>query len=96
MPDGSRWDVRADLIAANRSAYFAKHDQESEGADYAATYSRETEFVMANPVELIDWAANNMNWSDVEAGAKAAPPLPKPAVDFQDGWINGDKEIVEY
>ncbi|MEW6560392.1 MAG: hypothetical protein AB1412_09370 [Pseudomonadota bacterium] len=43
--------------------------------------------------EVEDWAANNMNWSDVESQAKKLQDAPAP--DFQDGWMNGAKAVVE-
>jgi len=42
--------------------------------------------------EIKDWAANHMNWRDVEAYAKK---LKKPKPDFQEGWTNGHKEVVD-
>lgn len=41
--------------------------------------------------DITDWATNNMNWDDVRAHAKQVEP-PKP-VDYQDGWVDGDKRI---
>jgi len=44
--------------------------------------------------EVEDWAANNMNWSDV---ADVAFLLAKPdAPDYQEGWVNGEKEVIEW
>lgn len=37
-------------------------------------------------------AANNMNWADVEAHAVRYSGADSP--DYQEGWVNGDKEIV--
>ena len=45
--------------------------------------------------EIEDWAANNMNWKDVVAFARKVESHPMNDADFQEGWINGDKEIVE-
>lgn len=42
--------------------------------------------------ECIDWAQNNMNWKDVKDHARM---VEGPKVDFQDGWVNGDREVVE-
>lgn len=41
---------------------------------------------------LIDWATNNLNWSDVEPFARIA--VPGPVVDLQEGWVNGRKELL--
>ena len=41
--------------------------------------------------EIIDWAVNNMNWSEVALDAER---VEEKEVDFQQGWLNGEKEIV--
>lgn len=86
MPDGSKYDVPARIIADDRAKYYAGNDPET-------TYQEEFDFTMGDDFELQDWAANNMNWEDVaEHAIKVDEPLPP--VDFQEGWINGKKEIV--
>ena len=40
---------------------------------------------------LLDWA-NNMNWEDVVLQAQK---VIEPEMDYQVGWINGKKEIIE-
>jgi hypothetical protein len=91
MPDGSKWDVPAHLIAEDRARYYA--DKEPVGPGRSATYLDELNATLSDSYELTDWAANNMNWSDV---AKRATRASGPDdVDYQEGWVNGDKEIVE-
>lgn len=87
MPDGSVWDVPAMLIAANRTNYYAEKDGFKPGSK---EYVEEFDFSMTKS-ELIDWSANNMNWSDVSASAKM---VKNGEVDYQEGWVNGDKEVV--
>src|SRR5687767_5542107 len=88
MPDGSKWDVPADLIARSRALHYAGGDEKS------VEFQREFDYTMGDNGELKDWAANNMNWIDICAHAKrAVQPLAQP--DFQEGWVNGEKEIVE-
>ena len=93
MPDGSEWDVPADLVAHSRAAYYANKDTgETSGEKHTALYKKEMEYTLRNHDELTDWAANNMNWEDVQASAtmhKAG------SVDYQEGWVNGDKSVVE-
>lgn len=43
--------------------------------------------------EIHNWAGNNMNWSYVSAYA-VIQPAKHTKVDFQDGWLNGGKEII--
>lgn len=86
MPDGSKWDVPARLIAENRAKHYAD--------DPDSSYEEEYEFTMSDDFELKDWAANNMDWDDVKEFAVKAPIEPIEP-DFLEGWINGEKEIVE-
>jgi DNA (cytosine-5)-methyltransferase 1 len=43
--------------------------------------------------DIIDWAAGNMNWDDVKDVAVEVPHLHE-KVDYQEGWVNGEKDIV--
>lgn len=86
MPDGSEWEVPAEVIAKNRAAYYG----ETEGPEVAEMEFKRT---MKSDDELLDWAPNNMDWSDVAAHAKQVLPPNPPEVDFQEAWLNGPKEI---
>ena len=85
MPDNSKWDVPARLIAHDRAKYYAEKGE---------SYQEEYDYVINDDSELIDWAAGNMNWSDVKDMAMKIE-LPEPKVDYQEGWVNGEKEIIE-
>lgn len=80
MPDGSRWDVPAEIIARNK-------------ADYYHAVKTEFDDTMRDHDDLMDWAANNMNWEDV--APMAIKVIEQEPVNFQQGWVNGEKEIVE-
>lgn len=87
MPDLSIWHVPAKVVAANRAAYYA---------DKGDDYDGEFDFAMGDEYTLLDWAAGNMNWPDVEGQArKVRDRAPLDAGDFQEGWVNGDKRLVE-
>ena len=86
MPDGSTWHVPADLIADNRAQYYAAKE------DGEKTYHEEYQFTLEDNEELIDWATNNMNWSEVKEFAFL---VARPKVDYQEGWMNGEHEVVE-
>lgn len=86
MPDGSEWDVPARLIADDYATYYAK-------ADTAMSFDDHRADAMGDDEQLIDWAENNMNWSDV--AAHAVRFFGEQFPDYHDGWINGVKEIVE-
>lgn len=85
MPDGTRWDVPAEVITKHRAEYYAKLDK--------GAFEKEFENGIYN---LKEWAANNMNWSDVVSVAKKAELIPMPPPDYQEGWVNGHKEILDY
>lgn len=85
MPDGSKWDVPAVIIARSRAEYYSQKDSE---ADYQEIF----DYTLSDNEVLQDWAENNMNWEDVKTFALLVVPK---EVDFQEGWVNGDKEIIE-
>lgn len=82
MPDGSLWDVPADIVADNRAEYY-KEDG----------YDDEFQYAMEDDSILFDWAAGNMNWDDVKEYATQFFP-PDTEANFQEGWVNGDKKTV--
>jgi hypothetical protein len=90
MPDQSKWDVPVLLIAQDRAKYYAKEfggDVEKSLEQDSLPLFNEDEY------EIEDWAANNMNWEDVKDQAKIVQE--EAEVDYEEGWINGDKEIVD-
>lgn len=94
MPDLSTWDVPAQIIAENRARYYAKRASgEESGAEYEKVHEAELACGLHDDDEILDWAANNMNWSDVEAYAVRLE-LPAVKVDYQEGWVNGERQIV--
>lgn len=89
MPDGSKWAVPVEVIAMNRAAYYAK----AEGTTIEDSLRNDTNPVFeADPFEIEDWAANNMNWEDVEHLAFCTA---KGEIDYEEGWANGDKEVID-
>jgi hypothetical protein len=84
MPDGTLWDVPVQVIADSRDEHYADEEEDTIGGirDGGLT-----------DYEIKDWAAGNMNWDEVKRYAVQAPTRAF-SVDFQEGWINGDKEIV--
>lgn len=90
MPDGSKWGVPVDVIARNRAAHYA-HEF---GGDVERSMAEDTiPLFESDDYEVEDWAANNMNWSDVETQAKKLQDAPAP--DFQEAWMNGEKSVIE-
>jgi len=90
MPGGSVWSIPVSLIAENRAKEYA---HEFDG-DLSRSLEEDTWVLFRESTyEISDWARNNMNWSDVAPLATRVEKEP-PVVDWQEGWINGDVEVV--
>ena len=95
MPDGSQYDVSFHLIAMDRAKYYAdKEAKKGNQKDRDAKIIEEYNFAVQQKDEVQDWAENNMNWDDVKAHTKKVND--NKDVDFQEGWVNGEKEVVHY
>ena len=92
MPDGSIWGVPAELVAENRAEYYAEKDSSDKPDTFEKIKQREYAYTLEDNGTIIDWAENNMNWNDVE---HAAILLRRARVDYQEGWVNGPKRVVE-
>ena len=92
MRDGSVWSIPVEVIARNR----AENYKDEFGNDVERSLRDDTwPLFEYDHYEIHEWAANNMNWSDVESSAqRVSPPPPLTPRDFQDGWTNGSKGIV--
>ena len=89
MPDESVWAVPVEIIARNRATYYAREF----GGDVEKSLAKDTlPLFNDEPFEVEDWAANNMDWSDVVEHARL---IKEGDTDYQEGWVNGDKEVVE-
>lgn len=85
MPDGSKWDVPAAVVATN---YVDNHFGKTRNYVWRQSFDA----VMEQPDTLLDWAESNINWSYVEPHAQKVQDAD---IDYQDGWVNGQKEVVE-
>jgi hypothetical protein len=95
MGDGSLWVIPFGIIANNRAEHYAKRDSHAiSGQEYDRIYKEEYEYTISSRGELIDWAENNMNWSDVEGNATKFAIIEK-EVDYQNEWLNGEKDVVD-
>lgn len=84
MPDSSYWRVPVQCIVDSRDEHY-KEDQEDT--------VKSIRDGSLSDYEIYDWAGNNMNWSDVaDYAEKVDAPVKK--IDWEEGWSNGDKEIV--
>lgn len=87
MENGQKWAISVERIAFNRAHYYEKND----GISFDESLKNDTiPLFESDDYEIKDWAQNNMNWSDVEKYAKL---VDEGECDFQEGWVNGEKEI---
>ena len=91
MPDGSKWDVPVSVIAWDRANYYAESVKNT--LSFAEALKETNELFDADSYEIEDWAANNMNWDKDRFHAEEVEPTS--LTDYQEGWVNGEKEIVE-
>jgi len=94
MPDGCKYDVPVEIIARNRAKYYADYAVEF-GSNIKKSLENDTiPLFNDDPFEIKDWASNNMNWKDVEKFAKKVPGKVDVEIDYQEGWCNGDQEVL--
>lgn len=89
MPDGSLWQVPVKCIAEHCAAFYA----DDRKIPLEQSLRKTHELFSSCPDEIEDWAENNMNWSDV---ADRAVMISAGSTDYDDGWCNGEKEIVSW
>lgn len=105
MKDKSQYDIPLDLIANNRAMYYAHNDSDDiedlEDRYIAFTDVFRTEYNITmndggdDYYDALDWACNNMNWSDISKYAiRVKDSFINP--EFQESWTNGPKKVVEY
>ena len=90
MPDQTVWNVSVAVIAASHAAHYAEVD----GVSYERALEETLDLFKNDPYEIEDWASCNMNWDDVKDHAWRSH-TPPGAVDYQEDWVNGEKEIVK-
>ena len=87
MPDGSEWDIAASYIALHR----ARHHAEGQENPHAVL-KRELDAGLSNPDLLLDWARNDMDWSDVaEYAYRITRPVPPT---YSKWWPTCDLHVI--
>lgn len=90
--DGKLFKIPARFIAEDRARYYAKHDTgQTEGEEFEKEFKAEVEFALRESFEIIDWAANNMDWSDVVSEAVLIGQKETPSYEQQ--WTNAEKYV---
>jgi len=89
--NGEIFYIPAMIIAEDRAKYHAKLDSERGDGEYDEVYKLEIEYALSDTFEIIDWANNNMNWSDLVEHARLIDTIP---ADYEREWSNA-KKVVE-
>lgn len=82
MSDRSEWDIPIEIIAEDIAKHYSDNEDE---------YQTEFDDAMKDSSMLIEWADNNLNWSDVESHAKIHK---HGFVDYQEEWANVEKYVI--
>ena len=96
MGDGSKWDVPLEVVVTSFATYWANKSHPpatSPKRKWDDAFAVEFEWAMVSHSVALDWAVNNMDWNDVAKHAVRVNPS-RPA-DYQEGWVNGEKVVVE-
>jgi hypothetical protein len=83
FPNGERWQVPIQIVADDRDEHYKDEQEDTIGFIKGG---------QLDPYDLLDWAANNMNWEDLKPYAELVPtPLAK--YDYEEGWLKANKAI---
>ncbi|MBL8499564.1 MAG: hypothetical protein JNL77_03105 [Nitrosomonas sp.] len=86
MPDGSVWGVPVEMIARSRAAHYV-HEF---GGDIERSLTEDTiPLFEQDDCEIVDWASNNMDWSDFDGHQVKLSDAPEPS--YQEAWSNSEK-----
>lgn len=90
MPDGITYALPVEVIARHRAEYYSHKDY--DGNITESLRMDTVPLFLADDFEILDWAQNNMNWSDVKDKAHM---LKKKATndEFEEAWVNGDHKV---
>lgn len=90
MPDGLDYGVPIEVIARNRAEHYAKEFNH----DITRSLIEDTlPLFESDEYEIHDWAANNMNFSDVKDQTIILKKKVE-KVDYEDAWCNGEWKVV--
>lgn len=92
MPDGFTYGVPVERIARHRAERYADKEY---GGDIGQSLREDTlPLFDAHKDEIVDWAINNLNWSDVSQYAVVLDKkLQK--VDMEGAWVNGEHTLID-
>jgi hypothetical protein len=88
--DREVWRIPANIVAESRAIYYACYVDgfEKDSEEYKQELQNSYE-----PDELIPWAKNSMNWSDV-ANVAEFQHKNEQFIDYEKRWTNSEMEVV--
>jgi hypothetical protein len=90
--DGTTCVISARFIAEHRAQYYATLDA-NHGEDFQSVYDTEVNFALKCTDEILDWAANNMDWLDVRNASILWRP--STAIDYEAEWCSANMGIMK-
>lgn len=94
MPDGSVYDIPAEIIANHRANYFENNSAEKltyhSSSVRPRIYRQEKEFAISNDHILIKWAETRMQWKELEPFAVKVDS----DVNYEEAWPRAEKQII--
>lgn len=88
MSDLTVWQIPTMVIAENRAKFY----MDEFGDDLQRSLDEDTLPLFEDDSEILDWASNNMNWSDVANFAVQIKEEREP--DYEKDWCNAKKKVV--
>lgn len=93
FPTGERYAIPARLIAENRAEFFAARDHPNDERLRDAQRRKEIRRALeGDDFEIVDWAANEMSWEEVEPHAER---LETPDRALDEMWIEAGFAVRE-
>ncbi|MGH2574715.1 MAG: hypothetical protein ACRDFC_03335 [Ignavibacteria bacterium] len=99
MPHGT-FDIPVEIIAKERANYYAEHDSkdikdsEERKAEWNKVFNEEYKITLSDDYEIVDWAFNNMNWSDVFNKAIKVPATAVGIDELNEAWTKSEHEVI--
>jgi hypothetical protein len=95
FPNGEVWQVPAEVVAKDRAEFYSQLDFErGHASSKEDAYVEELNYALNDPVELIDYLRNNMDWSDVQAHAVRVP-VAQNAYDYGEAFDDARFEVKD-
>lgn len=90
--DGSVFAVPVEIIARHRAACYAPREF---AGDIERSLAEDTLPLFAEDDYAVeDWAANNMNWCDVQTHAFKIKDADPP--NHQEAWVRNEKNVIDW